>query len=155
MQKGDFEASRMLSMYLRKINIGIRRQMDKSEVKHQMDNATGMHGYIVGYLKSREDEDVYQRDVEKRFSMRRSTASSILALMEKNGLIVRVPVPCDARLKKIVLTEKSQEYISRFENDGKTLERVLTTGFTDEELSCLIDMLARVSSNLEKANEEL
>lgn len=144
-----------LSMSLRKINIGIRRLMDKCEVKRQIDNVTGTHGYIVGYLKSRDGEDVFQRDVEKQFSMRRSTASSILALMEKNGLIERVSVPYDARLKKIVLTDKANEYIALFEDEGKALEGILSQGFDPEELSVLDEMLKRLANNISTANSGL
>ena len=144
-----------LNMLLRKIHIGIRRHMGKSEVKAQLDNVTGMHGCIVGYLKSREEEDVFQRDIEKKFSMRRSTASSILALMEKNDLIERIPVSYDARLKKIVLTDKSQEFISLFQKEEQTLDGILANGFTAEELAQLSDMLEHVSANLENANNDL
>lgn len=144
-----------LSMSLRKINIGIRRYMDKSDIKKQIDNVTGTHGYIVGYLKSREGEDVFQRDVEKQFSMRRSTASSILALMEKNGLIERQSVSCDARLKKIVLTDKANEYIALFEDEGKTLEGILSQGFNSGELAVLDEMLKRLANNIVAANSGL
>lgn len=144
-----------LSMSLRKINIGIRRYMDKSDIKKQIDNVTGTHGYIVGYLKSREGEDVFQRDVEKHFSMRRSTASSILALMEKNGLIERQSVSCDARLKKIVLTDKANEYIALFEDEGKALEGILSQGFNSGELAVLDEMLKRLANNIVAANSGL
>lgn len=144
-----------LGLCLRKVNIGIRRYMDNSEVKNQLDNVTGTHGYIVGFLQSKDGEDVFQRDVEERFSMRRSTASSILALMEKNGLIVRCSVDYDARLKKIVLTDKAREYIERFEEEGRTMEKVLSDGFSDEEKQLLMSMLTRVNENLKKANRGL
>lgn len=151
----DEGVEQTLNMLLRKIHIGVRRYMDKSEVKAQLDNVTGMHGCIVGYLKSREEDDVFQRDIEKKFSMRRSTASSILALMEKNNLIERVPVSYDARLKKIVLTDKSQEFISLFQKEERTLDGILSNGFTAEELTLLMGMLEHVSANLENANKGL
>ena len=151
----DESGGQTLNMLLRKIHIEIRRHMDKSELKSQLDNVTGMHGCIVGYLKSREEEDVFQRDIEKKFSMRRSTASSILTLMEKNNLIGRVPVSYDARLKKIVLTDKSQEFISLFQKEEQTLDGILANGFTAEELALLEAMLERVSANLENANKRL
>ncbi len=151
----DEGGEQTLNMLLRKIHIGVRRYMDKSKVKAQLDNVTGMHGCIVGYLKSREEEDVFQRDIEKKFSMRRSTASSILALMEKNNLIERVPVSYDARLKKIVLTDKSQEFISLFQKEEQALDGILANGFTAEEVALLAAMLEHVSANLENANKGL
>lgn len=144
-----------LGMLLRKINIGLKRQMDKCEIKKQIDNVTGVHGYIVEYLKSRDGEDVFQRDVEKRFSMRRSTASSILALMEKNGLIERQPVSYDARLKKIVLTDKANEYITLFNSERVAVESIISQGFSEEEILLLVGMLKRVVTNVGNANNGL
>ena len=40
---------------------------------------------ILNYLSSKEDTDIYQKDIEKVFSIRRSTATKTLQLMEKNG----------------------------------------------------------------------
>ena len=57
--------------------------------------------------------DLRQKDFEQQFNIRRSTASNILALIEKNGLIQRESVPYDARLKKIVLTDKAIEKIAQ------------------------------------------
>ena len=75
--------------------------------------------------------------------------------MEKNGLIVRCSVDYDARLKKIVLTDKAREYIERFEEEGRMMEKVLSDGFSDEEKQLLISMLVRVNENLKKANSGL
>lgn len=46
-----------------------------------IDEVTGMHGWLIGYIERQ--GDVYQRDVEKRFNMRRSTVTKMLQLMEK------------------------------------------------------------------------
>lgn len=149
MHDDDLLQSRTLGLLLRKIHIGIRRRLDSSAGRRQLDNSTGTHGYIIKYLKSRDGEDVFQRDIEKRFSMRRSTASSILSLMERNGMIVRVSVPQDARLKKIVLTEKARQYVSMFDEERNALEQTLGQGFSEEELKTLNGLLCRVAENLD------
>ena len=58
--------------------------------------------------------DIYQKDVEKEFQIRRSTATGTLQILEKNGFIRREPVKQDARLKKLVPTDKAKEYASIF-----------------------------------------
>ena len=47
-----------------------------------------------------------QRDIEREFSITRSTVTNILQLMERKGYIERRCVPQDARLKQLVLTEE-------------------------------------------------
>ena len=81
-------------------------------IKRCMDDGmppetTGMQGWIIGFLHRNEDRDMFQRDVEAEFNIRRSTATGILQLMEKNGFLLREPVAYDARLKKLVLTPKA------------------------------------------------
>ena len=51
--------------------------------------------------------DIYQKDIEKAFQIRRSSATGILQLLEKNGFIYRETVEWDARLKKLLPTPKS------------------------------------------------
>lgn len=51
-----------------------------------------MNGWVIVYLAHNSDRDVFQRDLEERFNVRRSTVSNILSLMEKKGLIKRESV---------------------------------------------------------------
>ena len=67
---------------------------------------TGMQGWIIGFLHRNEDRDMFQRDVEAEFNIRRSTATGILQLMEKTASSAGA-VAYDARLKKLVLTPKA------------------------------------------------
>ena len=53
------------------------------------------------------EKDIFQKDLEKEFDLKRSSVSLLLNNMEKSDLIQRVPVAEDARLKKIILTEKA------------------------------------------------
>ena len=68
--------------------------------------------------------------------------------MEKKGLIERVGVPHDARLKKIVLTPKSLELCDMMCRDREETEQVLTRGFTDAELEQLDAYLKRLRKNI-------
>lgn len=63
-------------------------------------------GWIIEYLYRHRDEPVFQRDIEREFSITRSTVTNILQLMERKGYIQRLSVPQDARLKQLVLTEE-------------------------------------------------
>ncbi len=68
--------------------------------------------------------------------------------MEKKGLIERVGVPQDARLKKIILTSKSLELCDMMCRDREETERVLTQGFSDAELEQLAGYLDRLRKNI-------
>ncbi len=133
---------------LRTLNNAIRRRVDNSPVKHKIDDVTGTNGWIIGFLADRRDRDIFQRDIEREFGITRSTASKVLILMEKKGLIERVGVPHDARLKKIVLTPKSLELCDLMCRDREETEAALTRGFTDDELARLGEYLERLRKNI-------
>ena len=95
---------------------------------------TGIQVWILNFLFRRGERPTFQRDVEAEFNIRRSTATEILKQMEKGGLIRRVPVDYDARLKKIELMPYASEIKKQLEEQIRRTERQLTEGFTREEL---------------------
>jgi DNA-binding MarR family transcriptional regulator len=128
----------------------IKRKIDKSRIKSDVDKLTGMHSWIIKYLYDNQYRDVFQRDLESEFSIRRSTVTGILQLMEKNNLITRESVGCDARLKKIVLTSKAVEFHNMIEADIKEIEAQLAKGLTKEELDQFFRTVAKIKKNLEE-----
>lgn len=88
---------------------------------------TGTQVQIIDFLTSvPANEDVFQKDLEAEFNIRRSTATNILKIMEKKELIKRESVESDSRLKKIIVLDKAlrlQGNIDDFmkENDQRIL----------------------------------
>ena len=134
---------------IRTLSILINRYIDGSATKQYVDNLTGTHGWVIGYLYDNRDHDVYQRDLETQFSIRRSTATGILQLMEKNELILREPVESDARLKKLVLTEKALDIHKMVEEDRKRTEEQLTKDIDAQELAIFRKALKQMIRNME------
>ena len=139
----------LISFELHKTSRCIKRYMDSHTQKSCADKMTGMHGWAIGYFYDHRHEDVFQRDFEKACNIRRSTATSILQLMEKNGLIVREGVPYDARLKKITLTPKALELQQLVFADFAALEAKLTGCLSEEELSCFYTVLEKIQKEVD------
>lgn len=141
-----------ISMRFRMINNAIRRYIDRtSELKSELDNMTCSNGWIIAHLDHMEriGQVVYQRDFENSFGITRSTASKVLKLLEKKGMIERSSVSHDGRMKKIMMTAKSREINRRMHAEYERTEKRLTNGFSDEELKTLCGFLDRIQSNLE------
>lgn len=117
--------------------------------------ATGGNTPIIMYLNRHRDSDVFQYDIEKRFCITSSTASRVLALMEKKGLIRRESVASDARVKKITLTGKADAIVEDLAENAGRMERRLLEGFTERERDQLIGYLARMRTNIDAAQQEL
>ena len=132
---------------MRLIHNHIHKQMEAKRLENE-GNITGMQRWTVGFLKDHEEMDIYQRDIEQEFKVSRATASNMLAVMERKGLITREPVSFDARLKKIVLTEKARAMSERAEADVHEMEVRITDGFSEAELLQFKGYLNRVMKNL-------
>ena len=74
--------------------------------------------------------------------------------MVQKGLLDRRSVAHDARLKKLVLTEKSIEIKKLMDEDHKKFEKALRKGFSEEELMQLTAYLDRMKNNLKELSRE-
>lgn len=146
-------AERHIGPAVRRLNNLIKRKVDKSAVKQQIDNLTGLHGWVIRYI-SEQKEPVYQRDLEKRFSCRRSTMSNVLSLMEKNGLIERVRSEKDARLKQLVLTDRARAVHECAHADMLRLEAELSRGISDEEKAIFFKVIDKIKANIESEGKK-
>ena len=108
------------------------------------------NGYILFYLHDNKNRDVFQRDFEENFGITRSTASKILSLMEAKELVARKGVTGDARLKKIIITEKGEEMRKNMIAEKNKMEKKLTAGFSPEEIEQLYTYLERMKDNMKK-----
>ena len=105
----------------------------------------------MGYLLLQEGTDVYQKDLENFFKLRRSTVSSMLNTLEKKGIIQRQAVPHDARLKKLVLTDHGRQLSSLAGQIFSQINELMVQGLTQEELTTLAAILNKIETNLSKA----
>lgn len=106
----------------------------------------------IGFLYFSRQGDVYQRDIESFFKLRRSTVSSQLNTLERKGLIQRVPVPHDARLKKLVLTEEGLKVSDEVLRRLNAINDLMIQGLDPEEVRQLTQLLCKLEKNLSQAN---
>lgn len=130
-----------------------RRSIDNliaTEGRDCSDNAlTGRNFWVLRYLEEHAGETVFQKDLESAFKIRRSTVSCMMELMEQKGLLRRESVDGDARLKRLVLTEKAKEKLAAVSIGVEHLENEVRAGFTPEEYDTLTALLERLSVLLE------
>ncbi len=134
---------------IRRLSNYIKRDIEKSADTGKIVLPKGVNGWAIHYFYDNRENEVFQRDFENRFSIRRSTASNILKTMEQNGFIERVSVETDARLKKIILTEKAIKIHEEIMKDIEAREKRLRDGFSEEEIEQFLCMIDRFVCNLE------
>lgn len=138
-----------LAFRIKSLNNEIKRNFDRSAIERNEANLTGMQFAFLGYISERSElGDVYQRDIEVEFNIRRSTASGMLQLLEREGYIQRLSVPNDARLKRIILTNKAREQDEKAKRDMDLFDRKITAGLSEEELREFNRILDKIADNI-------
>jgi len=107
---------------------------------------------VLSYIDSQTEENkpVYQKDIEKHFLIRRSTATECLKKLESLGLIKRTQEKTDARLKRISLTTKAKKRIEILKGYIGGIESEISKGITNQELLTLLSIITKMQSNLSK-----
>lgn len=116
----------------------------------EKDGLTQMQSWIIGYLYDHTSEDVFQKDIEAQFHIARSTATGILQLMEKRGFLYREPVSSDARLKRLVLTDKGIGHQLSIMRNLDRMEHMLKEGIPQEHVDIFIDVIHQMKRNIQK-----
>lgn len=135
-----FQVRTLSNLINRKIN-----QM----ISEEEDTLTAHQTWVLSYMTQHMDQDIMQRDIERQFSIRRSTASHMLQLMEKNGYISRISVPDDARMKRLIITEKGIEAEKRMKDRLHRFEDMLQSNVSPQELLLLKTLLKKLENNLQ------
>jgi len=146
----DDDQKRAIGFELGMLNNLIRRSLIQRFAENGLEDLGGVQGPVIGYIyRNSQSSDVFQKDIEKQFEIRRSTATVMLQNMEQKGLIVRVPVPDDGRLKKIVLTDKAKKRHIRVKEQIDRFHQELEEGISIEEKEAFFAVLDRIRHNLE------
>lgn len=150
---------------MEKNDVGKKIQMLSRQIKRRMDTAlseyqiTGRQVAILLYIyEESKKRDVYAKDIELAFDMRRASVTGILKLMEKNGIIIREGISKDARLKKLILTDRAKEARQKLKKEIISVEKNLTKDIPKENLKIFCSVMNKMSKNLcekEKKKEEI
>lgn len=126
----------------------IHRMFNRPHCTEEEDSISGTNGWILGYLADNDDRDIFQRDLEEKFHVRRATVSKTIRLMEHKGLIEHCPVPQDARLKKLVITEKGRRMHEEKIAEFNRIEKFLTKDIPQEKLDTFFEVCDMIKQNV-------
>ena len=143
-----WEPPQVIPAQMRRVNNLIFRKINQFARANGVEQATPMHGWIIEYLYRHREEQVFQRDIEREFSITRSTVTNILQLMERKGYIQRQSVPQDARLKQLVLTEEGVRFHENTILSFHQTDDYVANLLTEEENAELLRLLNKLRDAL-------
>ena len=113
-----------ISIEIKKIDSLIVRKII-SYNKNSNYQLTPVQIVIIKYLVKNKNNIVYQKDIEKKLGLRKSTISGILSTMIKNGIITRTESTTDLRSKEIRLSDKGLELDKKIKKKAIEFENLL------------------------------
>ena len=142
-----------------KLDCGASIIMLAHRVKKRLNETTadfgisGVQRRILGYiLEHCQEGTVFQKDVEDVFGLSRSTATGILQLLEKNGLLTRESVSWDARLKSLVPTERAVQVDESVKKGIQNMEAEMIDGISPGQRQVFLEVAAKISENLDRSS---
>ncbi|MDY5213036.1 MarR family winged helix-turn-helix transcriptional regulator [Intestinibacter sp.] len=138
-----------IGLHINKLSRIISRKVDAAVFNAIDDNITVSQAYVIDFITDNTDRDIFQKDLELEFGLKRSSVSLMLNNMEKSDLIKRVPVPEDARLKKIVLTEKASEISKKISVAIDSVESRIAESLSEDEVHLFLNMLNKIRTDIE------
>ena len=144
-----WEGPQVIPAQIRRVDNLIFRRINQFARANGVEQATPMHGWIIEYLYRHRNTPVFQRDIEREFSITRSTVTNILQLMEKKGYIERRSVPRDARLKQLILTEQGVQFHEKTLLSFHQTEECVNALLSPEEQAELLRLLNKLRDGLQ------
>ncbi|MFD1471630.1 MarR family winged helix-turn-helix transcriptional regulator [Companilactobacillus mishanensis] len=138
---------RIFGILIKQANNVIARDADKFA---QTLDLTGMQISIIDYISRYEnDQNIFQKNIENEFNIRRASATSALKLMEKRDLLVRVPMQNDARLKRLILTPKARRLSEQIHTYFSNTETKISEAVGVENVAAVKQGLKNISGIFE------
>ncbi len=132
-------------------HIGKRIHMVSNQIRRRMDSELSKFGLthaqniILSYLARNSHRDIFQKNIEEEFDIRRSSVSSILSHLEEKGYVSRQSVDYDARLRKLTITEKGLETVMKMHSVVVDFEKNIEKVLSNEEIDTLFTLLDKLS----------
>ncbi|HEX3650890.1 MAG TPA: MarR family winged helix-turn-helix transcriptional regulator [Pseudonocardiaceae bacterium] len=101
---------------------------------------------ILIALKSTPDAN--QREIAAAVGIQGATLTHHLNAMETNGLVTRTREPANRRVHQVRLTEQGEQLFHQLADAARAHDKRLRSGFTDDELATLEQLLGRMRANV-------
>ena len=137
-----------IAIEIKKFDVEIGRYL--FEVNKDNKQPSPLQGRIIKYLSKHEGEDIYQKDLEEHCEVSKATMSQTLDALEYEKMIVRKADKNDARRKRIVLTKKSKDKAKEINKLFVSLDKKITEGLTEREISAFLNTIEKMKANLSK-----
>lgn len=138
--------SRKIGKEMREVQQLLHRKYELKK-EQQSEKLTQVQVHVLMYIH-RHDGQVFQKDIEQHLKVRRSTATQILNVLERESYVERMRLESDARMKEIVVTDKTLALIDSMEKHMKETESMLRVNISDNDMETFFKVIDQIKENL-------
>lgn len=138
--------SRKIGKEMREVQQLLHRKYELKK-EQQSEKLTQVQVHVLMYIH-RHDGQVFQKDIEQHLKVRRSTASQILNVLERESYVERMRLDSDARMKEIVVTDKTLALIDSMERHMKETESMLRVNISKDDMETFFKVIDQIKENL-------
>ncbi len=135
-----------LSLSARSIDCLVDKKLSDENAYSDVPKAVLSSAWLIDFVYIHKSDDIYQKDIERCFSITRSAASKILIQLEKLNVIERHRVSHDARLKKLEFTEQGMKYAVRIHSEAVKVENEVFGCLSAEEAHTLAQLMRKITN---------
>lgn len=111
-------------------------------------NLTLQQAHILLYLVHHPGS--IQKEIADNFNLRKSSITSIVKNLEKEGYIIRKADPESARNKRVYLSEKGKKEIDKLYHTFAFIDTSLSQALTEDELDDLDKLISKLNDHIDK-----
>ena len=144
----DLKESEFIGFYTHELSKKMKSFIQNLEAEEGVDPVAASQGWLIGYLYNNRDKELYQRDLEEKLHLAKSSIATILQTLEQSGYIRRETPPHDARQKKIVLTPEGCEFEQKMRRRLLAAEAQVRQGIPEKDLKVFFPVIRRMIENM-------
>ena len=114
---------------------------------------TSIQSRMLGYLyfQLQNGKQVFKKELEEEFRIRKSSVTSVIQMLEKKGLVRRAGVTGDARRKELMLTEQGIAVQETVMERLDALEGLVNEALSPKEKQIWLSCIRKIETRLKEA----
>ena len=123
--------------------------IEKMLKEEGMQDLLPAHASVLGVLYTNNGK-LRMSDIAKILSRDKSTITTLIAKMEKNGYLKKTHCKEDKRVYYISLTNKAYKIQNKFQKMSEYIINISYKGFSEEDKDLIIQLTEKVRNNFDK-----
>lgn len=107
--------------------------------------------WVLGNMSRHSDEGMMQSELARLLETGKVNVGGMIDRLEAAGLVYRQADAHDRRVKRIYITDKGFDMLTKIAFVGNKLDRLLFEGIDEDEMRITGDVMARIKTNIRDA----